>query len=72
MLYECTCVVVDMTHVLILLAMVPRFYEIRKHVTNDAEQIEEEEGEDEDEVEVCYLLHNYFVAFVVFGNYMLL
>ena len=42
-----------------LLAMVPRFYEIRKHVSDGAEQIEEEEGEDEDEVEVynlfCYL-----------------
>ena len=48
--------------------MVPRFYEIRKHVSDDAEQIEEEEGEGEDEVEVYNLFCNYFVSFVVFES----
>jgi len=37
-----------------MIAMVPRFYEIRKRATDDTEQLEEEEEdkEDEDEVEV--------------------
>lgn len=40
---------------LFLVAMVPRFYEIRKHAADDAEQLEEEEGrEDEEEVEVLH------------------
>ena len=39
-----------------LIAMVPRFYEVRKRVVDDSEQLGEEESreDDEDEVEVSY------------------
>lgn len=46
-----------------LIAMVPRFYEIRNRSTDDVEQLEEEEDkEDEDEVEVYYYVCTFAVV----------